>query len=167
MQEYLRIGVIANSHGIKGEVKVYPTTDDPRRFFELDECFIDNGGMLKVHVASARLHKGMVIVKFEEFDDINQIMIYKGKDILVSRDKAVPLEEGENYIGDLIGLKVISDEEEYIGVIEDVLQTGANDVYIVRSQEGREILIPVIKSCVLDVDLESGKVLVHLMPGLI
>ncbi len=167
MEKYFRIGVIASTHGLRGEVKVYPTTDDPGRFMDLKECILDTGKqMIPMEAEKARLFKGMAIVKFKGYDTIESIEPYKGKDLLVDREHAVPLEDGENYISDLIGLQIVSDEGRVIGELFDVLQTGANDVYVVKASDGKEVLIPVTKEFVTDVDLENSKITVHLIPGL-
>ena len=132
MEELFRVGVISNTHGIRGEVKVYPTTDNVRRFDDLKEVILDTGKeQLNLHVTSVKYFKNMVILKFKEFDNINDIIPYKGMDLLVTRENAIPLEEGEYYIADIIGSKVITDEDKILGTLTDVLQTGANDVYVV------------------------------------
>ena len=134
MEELFRVGVISNTHGIRGEVKVYPTTDNVRRFDDLKEVILDTGKeQLNLHVTSVKYFKNMVILKFKEFDNINDIIPYKGMDLLVTRENAIPLEEGEYYIADIIGSKVITDEDKILGTLTDVLQTGANDVYVVKT----------------------------------
>lgn len=166
MQDYFRVGVIANTHGIRGEVKVYPTTDDPKRFKGMKEILLDTGNeLLPLEVASARFFKNLVILKFKGIDNINDIEKYKGKDLLVSRENAIPLEEGEYYIADIIGAKVVTDEGEDFGELVDVLTTGANDVYVVK-HDGKEVLLPVIPDCVLNRDMEQKIVTVHIMKGL-
>lgn len=166
-EDYFRVGVIANTHGIRGEVKVYPTTQDPSRFQNMKEIILDTGEEKKVlQVASARFFKNLVILKFKGIDSINDIEKYKGMDLLVTRENAIPLEEGEYYIADVIGAKVITDTGEEFGELKDVLQTGANDVYVVE-HEGKEVLLPVIPDCVLERDLENKLVTVHIMEGLL
>lgn len=166
-EDYFRVGVIANTHGIRGEVKVYPTTQEPSRFQNMKEIILDTGEEKKVlEVASARFFKNLVILKFKGINSINDIEQYKGMDLLVTRENAIPLEEGEYYIADIIGAKVITDTGEEFGELKDVLQTGANDVYVVE-HEGREVLLPVIPDCVLERDLENKLVTVHIMEGLL
>jgi 16S rRNA processing protein RimM len=169
MEDLLRVGVIANTHGIKGEVKVYPTTDDPNRFLDLKEVILDAGReKLTLEVQNVRFFKNMVIVKFKGIDNINDIEKYKGKDLLVTRENAVPLEEGEYFIADLLDMDVYEESGEKLGVLLDVLQTGANDVYVVkRDKDGKEILIPGIDECILDINLEENKITVHLLEGLV
>ena len=156
MEELFRVGVISNTHGIRGEVKVYPTTDNVRRFDDLKEVILDTGKeQLNLHVTSVKYFKNMVILKFKEFDNINDIIPYKGMDLLVTRENAIPLEEGEYYIADIIGSKVITDEDKILGTLTDVLQTGANDVYVVKTKDGKEVLLPSIEECILDRDIEN------------
>lgn len=168
MEELFRVGVISNTHGIRGEVKVYPTTDNVRRFDDLKEVILDTGKeQLILHVTSVKYFKNMVILKFKEFDNINDIIPYKGMDLLVTRENAIPLEEGEYYIADIIASKVITDEDKILGTLTDVLQTGANDVYVVKTKDGKEVLLPSIEECILDRDIENKIVKVHIMKGLL
>lgn len=168
MEQMLRVGVITSTHGIRGEVKVFPTTDDRNRFYELKDVILDTGKEQKtLEIEHVKFFKNMVILKFKGFDNINDIEIYKGKDLLVTRENAVELGPDENFIADLIGLSVVTDEGEELGVLKDVMQTGANDVYVVERTDKKELLLPAIKQCILDVDLESGKITVHVMDGLL
>ncbi len=124
MEDLLRVGVIANTHGIRGEVKVFPTTDEKERFKDLKKVILDMGKEQKVlEIQSVRFFKNLVILKFKGIDNINDIEMYKGKDLLVTREDAVPLEEGEYFIADLLDLDVYSDEDEKIGVLYDVMQS--------------------------------------------
>lgn len=168
MESYLRVGVIASTHGLKGEVKVFPTTDDPERFRDLKQVFLDTGNEYKsLNVAGVKFFKNQVILKFREFNDINEIEQYKGKDLLVTRDQAVPLKENENFITDLIDMEVYTDEDKRLGILTDVLQTGANDVYVVETDEGKEVLLPAIPSCILEVNVEMARMTVHILEGLL
>lgn len=167
MEDMLRVGVIANTHGIKGEVKVYPTTDDADRFKLLKHVILDTGKERReLEITSVRYFKQMVILKFKGIDSINDIEKYKGKDLLISRENAVPLEEDEYFIYDIIGARVVTEEGAEIGELAEVLTTGANDVYVVRTKEAKELLLPVIRDCVKSVDTEQKLVTVHLLPGL-
>lgn len=168
MEDFFQIGVISSTHGIKGEVKVFPTTDEVNRFKKLKEVYLDTGKeRLILHPESVKFFKQFVILKFKEFNDINEIEQYRNKSLLVDREHAVKLKKDEYFIADLMGLKVMTDEGEQLGILKDVLQTGANDVYIVETSEGKEVLLPAIKECVLKVDVDAGEVLVHIMPGLL
>lgn len=168
MEDMLRVGVITSTHGLLGEVKVFPTTDDMTRFKKLKKVFVDLGReQLELNIASVRFFKNLVILKFKEYGNINEVERLLKKDLLITRDQAVPLAENENFICDMIGLNVVTDDNIEIGTLKDILQTGANDVYIVETKEGKEVLIPAIKQCVLDVNLEEKKVTVHLLEGML
>lgn len=168
MEDILRVGVITTTHGLRGEVKVFPTTDDPKRFKKLKEVLLDTGKeRRKLQVESVRFQKNLVILKFKEFDSINDVEQYKKCDLYVSRKNAVKLEENENFIVDLIGLHVVLEDGTEFGIMKDVLKTGANDVYIVEMLDGREVLLPAIPECILDVDLDSETMTIHLMKGLL
>lgn len=167
MEDLLQVGVIANTHGIRGEVKVFPTTDDMTRFKRLKEVLLDTGKeYLSLEIAQVRFFKNLVILKFKGIDNINDIEKYKGKSLMVSREHAVALEENEYFIADLIGLRAVSDEGEELGTLEDVLQTGANDIYVICKPGEDELLVPAIRDCVKKVDLAAGEVTLHLLEGL-
>lgn len=167
MEDMLQVGVIIQTHGIKGEVKVFPTTDDAQRFKKLKKVTLDNGKERReLEITSVKFFKNLVILKFKGIDDINEVEKYKKAALFVTREDAVPLEENEYFIADLIGLRVVSDEGEELGTLDDVLQTGANDVYVVKNDKGEEILVPAIKDCVKNVDIEGGEIILHLLPGL-
>lgn len=167
MEDTLRVGVITSTHGVHGEVKVFPTTDDAARFKKLDQVLLDTGKELKpMEITQVKFLKKMVILKFKGYDSMDDIGIYKGKDLLVTREHAVKLGPDENFIADLIGLSAETDEGENLGTLTDVIQTGANDVYEVTMTNGKKVLLPAIKQCILKVDLTAGKVLVHMMDGL-
>ncbi len=168
MDNYLRVGVIASTHGIGGEVKVFPTTDDNKRFKKLKQVFLDTGKeYLELEVERVRFFKQMVIVKFKGINNINDIEKYKGKDLLVTRENAVPLEENEYFIYDIMDAQVVDEEGKEIGTLVEVLATGANDVYVVKTPQGKEILMPVIDECILDIDFDNKVVTAHIMPGLL
>lgn len=167
MDELLKVGVITSTHGIRGEVKVFPTTDDPKRYLELKEIILDTGKEKKtLEIERVKFFKNMVILKFKGFDDINEVEKYRQAELFVSREFAVPLEENEYFIADLIGLSAVSDEGEDLGKITDVLQTAANDIYVIKKDGEAELLVPAIKECVLNVDLENGEIKLHLLDGL-
>lgn len=168
MEDLLQVGIITGTHGLKGEVKVFPTTDDKERFTELTDVLLDTGEeLLPLKVEYCKFFKKFVFVKFEEFDDINQVEKFKRCPLKVTRENAVPLEEDEYYVADLIGLTIVDDSGVTIGKLENVIQTGANDVYEVLTHDGGRILLPAIKDCILDVDMEEGVILVHLLKGLV
>lgn len=168
MEDFLRVGVISSTHGIKGEVKVFPTTDDVNRFKKLKQVILDTGKEnITLDIEGVKFFKNMVILKFKGYDNINDIEKYKGKDLLVSRENAVKLNKDEFFIYDIIGSEVITDDGAELGELTEILATGANDVYVVTTKVGKEILIPSIKECILDVNPTEKKILVHLLPGLL
>lgn len=168
MEDKLQVGVISSTHGVRGEVKVFPTTDDVKRFKRLKEVILDTGKEeLVLEVEGVKFFKQFAILKFKGFDNINDIEKYKGKSLFVSRANAVRLRRDEYFIADLQGLIVVNEQEEQIGTLRDVMETGANDVYIIDMTDGREVLVPAIKECILKVDVEGGKIQVHMMDGLL
>lgn len=168
MEDLLKVGVITSTHGIRGEVKVFPTTDDIQRFTYLKECVIDTGKQqIPVEVEGCKFFKNQAILKFKEFQSIDEVEKYKGAGLWVTREHAVPLEEGEFYIADIIDADVYEENGEYLGRLTEVMETGANDVYVVKLESGKELLIPAIPQCILDVDTEQPRVTVRLMKGML
>ena len=168
MEQYFQVGVISSTHGIRGEVKVYPTTDDPARFRRLKEVLLDTGGgWMTMELEQVRFFKQMVIVKFKGYDSINEVEKYRNKGLFVPREQAVPLEEGEYYIPELQGKKVFTEDALQIGTLRDVMQTGANDVYVIDSLHNGEVLVPAIADCVLEISVEQGWMKIHLLDGLL
>lgn len=167
MEQFLQVGVISSTHGVRGEVKVFPTTDDPRRFLDLKKVMLDTGTeRISLEISSVRFFKKLVIVKFKGIDNINEIERYKGKGLLVSRKDAVELEEDEYFIADLVGMEVVTEDGER-GVLKDVLTTGANEVYVIEFETLGEVLVPAIRQCILDVDVENARMKVYLPEGLV
>ena len=169
MEDLLQVGVITTTHGVRGEVKVFPTTDDPARFKKLKNVVLDTGKeLVDLEVAGVKFFKNMVIVKFKGIDNINDVEKYRNKSLYVTRENAVKLKKNEYFIADLIGLSVIrEDNGEVLGKLTDVLQTGANDVYEVKMEDGKEVLLPAIRECIKNVDLQKGEITVHVMKGLL
>lgn len=168
MENYLRVGIITATHGIKGEVKVYPTTDDMGRFKDLKQVFLDTGKeYMELEITGVKFFKQLAILKFKGIDNINDIEKYKGHDLLITRENAVELSENEYFICDILDSLVVTEEGEELGILTDVMATGANDVYVVTRKDKSEILLPSIKECILNVDVENKRILVHLMPGLL
>ena len=167
MEDLLQVGVITTTHGVRGEVKVFPTTDDPARFKKLKNVVLDTGReKIDLEIAGVKFFKNMVILKFKGIDNINDVEKYRKKSLYVTRENAVKLKKNEYFIADLIGLKAESEDGEDLGCLSDVLQTGANDVYVLSKEGTSDILLPAIKECVKEVDIEGGKMIVHLLPGL-
>ena len=168
MEQLLQVGIISSTHGVRGEVKVFPTTDDVKRFKKLKQVVLDTGrGHLPLEVESVKFFKQFAILKFKGIDNINDIEKYKGKSLLVDRKHAVKLQKDEYFIADMVGMNVFTDDGKEFGVLKDVMETGANDVYIIDSLEHGEVLVPAIKQCILEVDIENRKMVIHLMEGLV
>lgn len=168
MVDLFQVGTISSTHGVRGEVKVYPTTDDVRRFKKLKEVLLDTGKeMLTLEVESVKFFKQFAILKFKGIDTLNDVEKYRMKNLFVTRENAVRLQKDEYFIADLIGLSVFTEDGESFGELTDVIQTGANDVYVVTMADGKEVLMPAIKECILSVDMESRQMKVHVMDGLL
>ena len=167
MNELLQVGTIIKTHGIRGEVKVYPLTDDIGRFKQLKEVVLEpDSDNIPLEIENVKFQKNIVILKFKGYDSINDIEMHIKKGIYVTRDNAVELDEDEYFVADLIGLKVITDEGEEFGKVTDVMHTGANDVYVIE-HNGKEVLVPAIKQCIIDVSLDNRTMTIHLMKGLL
>ena len=168
MEDLLQVGIITSTHGVRGEVKVYPTTDDLRRFRRLKEVVLDTGReKLNLEIEGVKFFKQFVILKFKGLDNINDIEKYRQKSLYVTRKNAVRLQRDEYFIADLIGLKVQDEDGTELGTVKDVIETGANDVYEVEMADGRSLLLPAIKQCILNVDVENGTMQVHVLEGLL
>ncbi|MFC4810687.1 ribosome maturation factor RimM [Paenibacillus sp. GCM10023250] len=170
-QQWLSVGKLVNTHGIRGEVKVISQTDFPEERFapksRLTLLNEENGQQVDVEVQSAREHKGMYYLKLKGYDNINDVEKYKGWSLKVSKEEMIELDEGEYYHHQIIGCAVVTDEGADLGVITEILVPGANDVWVVQPKKGKQVLIPVIDEVVLDVDVANKTVKVHLMEGLI
>ena len=172
MEDLLQVGVISSIHGVHGEVKVFPTTSDANRYKKLKEVLLDTGKSMKesemitLKLKGVKFFKQFVIVKFEGYDNPNDIEKYKGKPIYVTRENAVKLNKDEYFVADLYDIEVYEDNGEKLGVIVDVIETGSNDVYTVKCNDGSELLLPAIKQCILDVDVMNRRMTVHVMDGL-
>ncbi len=168
MEDLLQVGVITQTHGLKGEVKVFPTTNDVNRFKSLKKVILDTGKEnLELEIEGVKFFKQYAIIKFKGIDHINDIEKYKGKSLLVTRENAVKLKQNEYFIADMIGMKVVTEDEAHFGTLIDVLETGANDVYVVESIDNKEVLLPAIKQCILNIDIENQIMKVHIMKGLL
>lgn len=166
LNDLLQVGVITSTHGVRGEVKVFPTTSEPERFKKLKDVILDTGKeKLNLKVTGVKFFKQFVILKFDGYDNPNDIEKYKSCPLLVTRENAVKLKKDEYFIADLIGIDVF-DENDHIGVLKDVIETGANDVYIIEEDNGNELLLPAIKQCILNVDIDGRKMMVHVLDGL-
>lgn len=168
MEDLLKVGVITTTHGVRGEVKVFPTTDDAERFLDLEYVLLDTGRELRrLTIQNVKFFKNFVILKFEEIDNINDIEMYRGRDLWIPREEGQDLGEDEYYIADLLGMEVYLEDGSRFGTLKDVMETGANDVYVVTCTDGSEVLLPAIHDCILDVDPEANRMTVHIMKGLL
>ena len=167
MTKYLEIGQIVNTFGIKGMVKVKPFTDDIKRFDKLETIYIETKKQKKEYkIEEVKYHKNMVLMKLEGINTVEEAETLRQSYLLVDREKEEPLEEGVYYIVDLLGLEVYTEEEKLLGKVEDIFNTGSNDIYVVKDELGKQILLPGIPEVLKNVDLEKGKIIVHLIPGL-
>lgn len=168
MEDLLQVGIITKTHGLRGEVKVFPTTDDVHRFKKLKEVILDTGReKITLEIEEVRFLKNLVILKFKGIDNINDIERNTGKSLYVTRENAVKLGKDEYFIADLIGIDVFDEEGRRLGVLKDVIETGANDVYSIELENSQELLLPAIKQCILDVDIDNKKMKVHVLDGLL
>lgn len=169
MTKYLEIGQIVNTFGIKGMVKVKPFTDNIERFDELEKVYIENKkGKKEYEIEEVKYHKNMVLIKFKGIENPEDANLLRESYLLVDRANEKPLEEGTYYIVDMIGLDVYTDENELLGKLEDIFNTGSNDIYVVKNDElGKQILLPAIDDVLKEIDMDNKKVIVHLIPGLI
>ena len=166
LEEYLRIGIITSPHGVHGEVKVYPTTDDMDRFLEVEDVIVESKkGREPMKIENTKYFKNMAILKLSGLSSMNDAEKYRNADILIHRSQSAPLEEGHYFIVDLIGLEVY-EKDRHVGTVTDFYQTGANNIYVVTKTDGKELLLPDIPECILKVDIENGRLEVYVMPGL-
>ncbi|MFC5532419.1 ribosome maturation factor RimM [Cohnella yongneupensis] len=170
-ERLLNVGKIVNTHGIRGEVKVYPQTDFPEVRFKPGTTLKlyppESGAPVSVEIVTSREQKKMYVLKLKGFEDINQVEKYKGWELKVPETDRVPLDEGEYYVRDIIGCEVVTEDGETLGTITDTMSPGANDIWVVKLPKGKELLLPVIDDVVLNVDIAARKVKVHLMEGLL
>lgn len=168
MQEYLEIGQIVNTHGLKGYLKVVPFTDDINRFKTLKTVYIVfKNELLECEIEDVRFVKNLVNIKLSKIDDINEAEKYKGCYLKINRKDAKKLDENTYFIVDLIGLNVYDEQENEIGILEEIFQTGSNDVYVVKTADGKQILLPAISKVIKKVDIEQGKIIVDISQGVI
>lgn len=168
MEDLFSVGIITNAHAVKGEVKVFPTTDDVKRFKKCKSLLLEHKGEIKeLKVEGVKFFKQFVIIKLEGIDTMDDALKYKNDTLYVTRSNAVKLEKDEYFIADLYGVKVYDENDALLGEITEVYQTGANDVYEIKEENGKTHLIPAIKECVLSVDMNEKKMVIHVMEGLL
>ncbi len=167
MQEYFEIGQIVKAFGIKGMVKVTPYTDDITRFDNLKKVYVVIRQTQKQYeIEEVKYHKNMVLLKFKGIDKVEDAENLRNGILKVERKDAAKLEEGSYYIADLIGMQVYTDEGKTLGVLDDIYNTGSNDIYVVKTQEQKEILLPAIQDVIKEISLEENKIIVHMVTGL-
>ena len=168
MTKYLEIGQIVNTFGIKGMVKVKPFTDNIERFSNLEKIYIKNkSGQTEYKIQEVKYHKNMVLIKFEGIENPEQADLLRNSYLIVDRETEEPLEAGRYYIVDMIGLDVFTDDNEYLGKLGDIYNTGSNDIYVVKNELGKQVLLPAIEDVIKNIDMDNKKVIVHLIPGLV
>ena len=170
MTDRFQVGVIASTHGLQGEVNVFPTTEDPSRFKKLKQVILhtQRGEELLLDVVSARFFKKFVIVKFKQFNNINEVEKFRGCELTIDRKDAIKLEPGEYYCADLIGLSIFDEDGQELGTLTEILQTGANDVYEMTKKDSQDkVYIPAIKDCIKEIDPNGGRIVIHVMDGLL
>ena len=168
MIQKLEIGQIVNTFGIKGMVKVKPFTDDITRFDDLKKVYIENKNKTKQYeIEEVKYHKEMVLIKFKGINTIEEAEELRNSYLKIDREDGVELEENSYYIVDLIGLEVYTDEGKLLGTLEDIFNTGSNDIYVVKDSLGKQVLLPAIADVIKKVDLENKKIEVHLIKGLV
>lgn len=166
MKNYFVIGKIVNTQGIKGEIRVIPTTDDINRFKLLKNITINRKDeILNFEIENVRFHKQFVLLKLKGIDDMTSAERLKNFEIKIPVEEAIPCNENEYYIRDLYDMEVFTEEDEFLGILEDIIFTGANDVYVIKNNE-KQILIPAIKQCILDVNVSKKTMIVKLLEGL-
>ncbi|MCR4762719.1 MAG: ribosome maturation factor RimM [Lachnospiraceae bacterium] len=170
LADEFQVGVVAKPHGIHGEVNVFPTTDDPSRFRELKEVVLvhPKEGRRTLAIEGVKFVQKFAVLKFKGLDTVESVERYRSCPLMVDRAHAIPLQEGEYYVADIIGLSVVDEEGgRTLGEIVDVIETGANDVYEMRDGDGRSVMIPAIRDCIRRVDIEEGILEIHVMKGLL
>ena len=168
MQGNLEIGQIVNTFGIKGFVKVNPFVDDITRYDDLKKVYVKRNKTLKeIEIGEVKYHKNMVLIKFKGIDRVEDAELLRNSYLEVDRENAIELKEGEYFIADLLGLKVLNENGEELGKLEDIFNTGSNDIYVVKTKDGKQLLLPAISEVIKEINLEESKIVVHLLEGLI
>lgn len=168
MEEYFEIGQIVNTSGLKGILKIKPFTDDIKKFSNLKTIYIKTkNGLTEFKIEQVRYVKNMVMLKLAGIDTVEEAEKYRNLYIKVLRDQEEELEEGSYYVVDILGCKVNTDANQELGKIVDVFQTGSNDVYVVKDEQGKQVLLPAIKQVIKNVDIKNKIITVHLLEGLV
>ena len=170
MEDLFRIGQITSAHGIRGDVKVFPVTSEPDRFLDMKRVLVAREGeeehVTEYEITKASRFKNLILLHLKGVEDRNQAELMAGLSLWVRREDALPLDEDEYYFKDLLDCDVVDENGAAVGTVVDVMETGANDVLVVEDTEGKEILLPIIEDCVLDIDVEEQKITIRWMEGL-
>ena len=167
-QKYFEIGQIVNTFGIKGMVKVNPFTDDISQFEKMNSILIDKKGTLEeMQIEEVKYSKNQVLLKLKGIETIEEAEKYRNCYLKLPREKAKKLPEGTYFIADLIGVDVYTEEGNLLGKVEDIYNSGASDIYVIKNEFGKQILLPATKEVIKQIDLEQEKIIVHLLKGLI
>ena len=164
---HFKIGQIVKTQGLKGEVRVYSTTDDIYRFDYLNTFYIGKDFNTEYKVERVRYKGNLVIMKIKGIDTVEMAEKLRGKNVYVSREESRDLEEDEFFIADMIGIKVYTVNDEYVGTLDDVLQYSANDVYVIKGEDDKEYLIPAVMKFVPEIDIEEGKMIIDPIKGML
>lgn len=168
MQKNLEIGQIVNTFGIKGFVKVVPYVDNIERYDELKKVYVRNKNTVaEYEVEEVKYQKNMVLLKLKGIDKVEEAEKLRNAFLEVDRENAIELEEGEYFIADLIGMQVVTDEGQELGTLEDIYNRGSSDIYVVKDELGKQILLPAIEDVIKEINLEENKITVHIIEGLI
>lgn len=167
-QDYFEVGQIVNTFGIKGFVKVNPLTDDAERFEELESVFVEkNKELIKMKIEEVKYHKNQVLIKFKGIEDINMAEKYKGCYIKIKRENAKKLPKDTYFIADLIGLPVYDESGNLLGKVDDIYNNKSHDIYVVKDELGKQLLLPSTKEVIKQIDIENERIVVHLIDGLV
>ena len=167
-KEKLEVGQIVNTFGIKGFVKIYPYVDDISRFDDLKYVYVKNKKFEnELQIEEVKYQKNMVLIKFKGIETVEQAEKLKNSIVEIDRKDAIPLEEGQYFIADLLGLDVFLDTGEKLGVLEDIYNTGSSDIYVVKNELGKQFLLPYIDEVIKEINLEKERITVHIIEGLI
>ncbi len=167
-QQYFEIGQIVNTFGIKGMVKVNPFTDDISQFEEKETILVDKkGNLLEIQIEEVKYSKNQVLLKLKGIETVEEAEKYRNCYLKLPREKARKLPKNTYFIADLIGLEVYTEEGKLLGKVDDIYNTGASDIYVIKDELGKQILLPAIKDVIKQIDLEQEKIVVHLLDGLV
>lgn len=166
MKKMLKVGKIINTHGVRGDLKVFPLTDYMERFEELSWVYVD-GSNEKLYIKNVKYMPTVVLLSFEGYEDINLVEKFKDKYLLIDESQRMDLPKDTYYIADIVGLDVYTAQNEYMGKVKDIIQTGSNDVYVIEGGDNKEIMIPAVKEFIPEICLEEGKIIIDPIEGMI